>query len=73
MAQEVQKRLHYLTSSTNMDNTHAQVLQNFKGLFGRYKAVIAQDDRYTRITVDNQTIQIQNPRTIQTQILATRL
>lgn len=56
-----------------MDNTHAQVLQNFKGLFGRYKAVIAQDDRYTRITVDNQTIQIQNPRTIQTQILATRL
>lgn len=56
-----------------MDNTHAQILQNFRGLFSRYKAVVAQNERVTRITVGTTTTEIQNPRAIQTQVQTTRL
>ncbi len=56
-----------------MDNTQAQILQNFRGLFGRYKAVITQNDRTTKITVDNKTAEIQNVRARQTQIQTTKL
>ncbi len=56
-----------------MDNTQAQILQNFRGLFGRYKAVITQNDRTTKITVDNKTAEIQNVRVRQTQIQTTKL
>lgn len=56
-----------------MDNTQIQILNNFRGLFGRYKAVVAQNDRTTSITVDGSTVEIQNSRVTQTQIQSTKL
>ncbi len=56
-----------------MDNTQAQVLQNFRSLFGRYKAVVTQNDRMTRITVDGVSTELNRVRTTQTQAASTRL
>lgn len=56
-----------------MDNTQAQVLQNFRSLFGRYKAVVTQNERTTRITVNNTTVEVNQPRKRQTQAASTRL
>ena len=56
-----------------MDNTQAQVLQSFRSLFGRYKAVVTQNDRTTKITVDKKTVEVNNPRARQTQQQTTRL
>lgn len=56
-----------------MDNTQAQVLQNFRSLFGRYKAVVTQNDRQIKITVGSTTTEVNQPRTRQTQATSTRL
>ena len=56
-----------------MDNTQAQVLTNFRSLFGRYKADIQENDHTTKITVDNKTIEVNKVRTKQTQQQITRL
>jgi hypothetical protein len=56
-----------------MDNTQAQVLHNFRSLFGRYKAVVTQNERTTRITVDNKTVEVNKIRTRQTQQQTIRL
>ena len=56
-----------------MDNIQTQVLQNFRSLFGRYKAVVTQNERTTRITVNNKTVEVNKPRAIQTQATNTKL
>lgn len=56
-----------------MDNTQAQVLQNFRSLFGRYKAVVTQNDRATKITVNGVSTEVNRVRTTQTQQQTTRL
>lgn len=50
-----------------MDNTQSQVLTNFRSLFGRYKAVVTQNERTTKITVDGSSVEINRPRARQTQ------
>lgn len=50
-----------------MDNTQAQVLTNFRSLFGRYKAVVTQNERTTKITVNGSSVEINKARARQTQ------
>jgi hypothetical protein len=42
-------------------------------LFGRYKAVVTQNERTTRITVDNKSVEVNRPRARQTQQQTTKL
>lgn len=56
-----------------MDNTQAQVLANFRSLFGRYKADVTQNERTYKITVAGTTAEITKTRQKQTQTTTTKL
>lgn len=56
-----------------MDNTQSQVIANFSSLFGRYKAVVTQNEREYSITVNKKTISVNKPRQKQTQLTSTKL
>ena len=48
-----------------MDNIQSQIIGNFKSLFGRYKAVVAENDRVFSVTVDGTTASVQKVRSTQ--------
>ena len=56
-----------------MDNTQAQILKNFQGLFSRYKAVPNENDRVFSVTVGSQTVEVNKTRSTQTQAQSTKL
>lgn len=55
-----------------MDNTQSQIITNFRSLFGRYKAVVSENDRQLSITVGTNTVTVNKVRSV-TQSATTRL
>lgn len=55
-----------------MDNTQSQIINNFRSLFGQYKASVSENDRQLSISVGTNKTTIQKVRSV-TQTSTTRL